>query len=250
MAKYIRYYDSYQDDFVKTNKQDYRLIDNYKWIHTNIFYKIGSYILYYIGIIISFIYCKIYHVKFVNKKVLKKYKSYFIYANHTQVFGDVVTPFLATLPKRPYFLVSPSNLGIPVIGPLLPSFGALPIPNTIKDIRKYNEAIKYHIEHNHAVIVYPEAHVWSYNTFIRDFNTTTFHYPVSYDAPAFVMVTTYQKRKHSDKPKITIYLDGPYYPDKNKNKKEQINELHDQVFKEMVRLSKNNTYEYIKYEKK
>ena len=41
--KKIYYYSTYEDDIIKSSNQDYKLKDNYKWIHTNIFYKILSY---------------------------------------------------------------------------------------------------------------------------------------------------------------------------------------------------------------
>ena len=63
-----------------------------------------------------------------NKKVLKGYKKYYMYSNHTLQYGDVFNPFIVNFPRRSYILCSPSNLGIPIIGKILPIAGALPIP--------------------------------------------------------------------------------------------------------------------------
>ena len=62
------------------------------------------------------------------------------------------------------------------------------------------------------------------------------------------MTTTYQKGRK--KPKITIYFDGPFYPDNLDNKKEKIKNLHDKVYNNMVENSKHSTYSYITYKKK
>lgn len=35
----IRYYNTYEDDFVESKNQNYKLKDNYKWIKNNIFIK-------------------------------------------------------------------------------------------------------------------------------------------------------------------------------------------------------------------
>jgi len=55
--------------------------------------------------------------------------------------GDIFIPVRALDLKRVYIAASPANLGIPVIDPLLPMLGALPLPNVIAGMKKLNEAI-------------------------------------------------------------------------------------------------------------
>ncbi len=248
--KEIKYYKTYEDDFIKTKNQTYTLKNNYKWINTNIFYKILSFIIYIPFLIFSIIYCKlILHITYKNKKILKKHKTFFIYANHTQPVADAFSPALALFPKKPYIIVSPSNLGIPIIGKLLPYLGALPIPNNIHQMKKFIESINTHIKNN-PIIIYPEAHVWPYNTFIREFPNTSFEFPIINNVPSFTMTTTYQKIKEGQKPKITIYFDGPFYSDNKETKKEKIKNLHDKIYNSMVKNSNYSNYNYIKYEKR
>ena len=245
----IEYYESYEDDFVLSDKQNLELKDNYKWIHNNIFYIIVSYIVYWILFIIAFIYSKlILRVKVRNKKILKGYKSYYLYGNHTQVVGDIFDIPLITFPKRPYYICSPANLGIPILGKLLPYAGALPIPNSINKMKEFKDSI--HIRDNkHPIIVYPEAHVWPYCTFIRDFPNTSFHFPVEAKKPVFVATRVYKKSKRK-KPKIEIIIDGPFNIKEDYNKKENIQYLRDIVYETMVKRSNESNYEYIKYIKK
>lgn len=47
--KKINYYKTYEDDFVTSQNQDYKVPENYKWINNNIFYKISSKLLYFIA---------------------------------------------------------------------------------------------------------------------------------------------------------------------------------------------------------
>lgn len=87
--------------------------------------------------------------------------------------GDAFNPIVGLFPNKPYIIVSPSNLGIPVIGRLLPMLGALPIPDGIHQMKKFIECINIRSKTN-PIIIYPEAHVLPYSTFIRDFKETSF----------------------------------------------------------------------------
>jgi len=244
------YYDSTEEDFVTSKNQKYQLKDNYKWIHNNVFYIIFSYLLYYPFALFGFIYTKlILRVKIKNRKVLKGYKGYYYYSNHTQEIGDIFNPVLVNFPRRPYFICSPANLGIPILGKLLPMLGALPIPSSIHAMIKFNEAVKTRSK-NHPLIIYPEAHLWPWATEIREFKGSSFKYPVENNLPIFIATTTYQKSKIFKKPKITIYLDGPYFKDGKLSRKENISKLHDIAYDVMIKRSKNSNYSYIEYKKK
>lgn len=247
----IRYYNSFDDDFVTLKNQDYQIKDSYKYIHNNIFYKVFSFLLYIIFYIVGIIYLKLFlHVKFKNKNILRKYKGYFIYANHTQVIGDPFIPGVLLFPKKPYIIVNAANLKLPIFGKFMPFLGALPIPNEVHKFKEFMDAINELNSKKKNIVIFPEAHVWSYNTFIRDFPTTSFRFPVENDAPVFTMTTTYQKAKHRKKPNITIYFDGPFYPNEGETKKEKTKILHDKVYNSLVNNSKHSNYEYIKYIKK
>lgn len=90
--KKIIYYKEYTDDVIKSKDQEYKIKDNYKWIHDNIFYRICSWIIWKIAEIVVFIYYKlILKVKIENSNVLKKYKNqgYFIYGNHTRSCSEM-----------------------------------------------------------------------------------------------------------------------------------------------------------------
>lgn len=244
------YYKNYEEDIVKSKNQNYKIKENYKWIHDSIIYKICSNILYIIAYIISFFYCKLFlHIKIKNRKILKKYKKqgYFLYGNHTQVIGDVFIPAHICRSKKIYTIVSQANLGVSGIGPLLPMLGALPIPNSIKDTKKMCDAVIKRIEQKKCVVIYPEAHVWPYYTKIREFQATSFKFPVYCNVPSFTSTTTYQKRKFGKKPGITVYVDGPFIPDININQKDRQEKLCREIYECMKERSKNSTYEYIEY---
>lgn len=250
--KKIYYYKSYEDDVITNKNQEYKIKSNYKWIHNNIIYEICSNILYGFAYIVSLFYCKfVLHVKIENRKVLKKYnkQGYFVYGNHTQPIGDVFIPAHVCIPKRTYVVVSQANLGINGIGQVLPMLGALPTSNSINDTKKLWKAIEKRIAQKNCVVIYPEAHVWPYYTEIRPFKTTSFKFPITCNVPSFVITTTYYKRRYGKKPGIKVYVDGPFMPDNNINKKDREKKLSEDVYMCMKNRSKNSTYEYVEYKR-
>ncbi len=242
------YFNSYEEDLVESKKQNYELKKDYKWIHNNIIYRLCSSLIYYIFMLVSLVYCKlVLKVTFINRKALKKANNYFVYANHTLELGDVFNPLLMIFPKRPYAICSVANLGIPVIGKIIPMLGGIIIPRDIHNMIKFNEAVKYYAK-KHPIVIYPEAHLWPYYTGIRPFNNTSFTYPVELNMPCYVFTTTYKEGKK--KPIIKVYIDGPLYPNTNLPLKEARKILHDEVVRVMTKRSKESTYEYVTYHKK
>lgn len=244
----IRYYRSFTDDFVETKEQDHKVPEDYPWI-PNWFLSAA---VYTGAVLFSSVYLRLgHHVRYKNTKVLRggRETGAFIYCNHTQPFGDVFLPALPALPGRIYTVVSPANLGIPVIGKILPYLGALPLPNTLQGMKRFTAAMEQRLEQGRYITIFPEAHVWEYYTGIRPYTHAAFKYPVKYQKPVYCMTVTYQKRKLGKKPKATVYIDGPFYPEKELSPKAQAQHLRDQVYTCMTQRSKNSNCDYIRYEK-
>ncbi len=252
MREEVRYYREFTDDFVESGQQDKRLPEGYQWLHRNPLYRAAAAILYGIAVIFAFFYSHfVLHIRVVGREKFKacRGKGIFLYGNHTQPVGDAFAPAMYICPKRLYTVAGAANLGIPVLGKLLPMLGALILPESFSQMKSFQEAMQYHLEHGRCIIIYPEAHVWPYCSFVRPFPETSFHYPVQYGEPVYCMTTTYQKRRHGEKPRITTYIDGPFEPDLNLSKKEAIRKLHDEISDCMQDRSRASTYEYIRYEK-
>ena len=247
MKNRIKYFSSFEEDFFQTGEK-HTLKEDYKWIRTDILSKILSVIIYSLAILFSNVYCRLFlNLKIVGAKKVRKAKDgFFVYANHTQPIGDVFNPALVCLPKRVYTIASAANMDLPVIGKILPFLGALPIPNSIKGMKKFNAAIKERVDNGHPIIIYPEAHLWEYYTKIRPFSEVSFKYPVKYNKSVFSMTSTYQKRRFFKKPKLTIYIDGPFEPCGN-TLKEQSLSLKESVYQSMKDRSTLSNCEYIKY---
>lgn len=248
--KKIYYYDDFDSDVVKSKNQEYFLKTNYKWINKNIFYVIWSYVIYWIFLLISFFYIKLFlHVSIKNRKVLKGKCNYYLYINHTQEVGDAFIPPFITRYKRPFYVVNKANLGIPVLGKLLPLLGAIVIPDGIHDMLKFREALKFYGD-KHPIIIYPEAHVWPYYTKIRPFKNSAFQLAIEEKKEVYSATTTYKKSKIFKKPKIVVYVDGPFNVDNFLTKKEKSNALAKIVRDKMIERSKMSNVEYVIYKKK
>ncbi len=245
----VRTYREYTDDFVKSRNQDKGLPEGYVWLHKNILYRIAAAILYVIVHVFTFFYSRFMHVRIENRKVIKECRDsgYFLYGNHTQPMGDAFFPTIVGLPRRVYTIMGTANMGIPFLGKILPILGGLAIPDTIEGMKEFIRAIRAHTDQKKGIVVFPEAHVWPWCNFIRPYPDTAFQYPVMLKLPSYCMTTTYQKRKHGDKPRITIYVDGPFYPDMDLRRKEAQKKLHDEIYDCMQRRNEKSTYAYIKY---
>lgn len=251
--KVIYYSDELNDEFSGSNIKPKSIPADYKYIRKNPFYKLFSFIAYrLIATPIAFIYRWTHGIKVVGKKALKKSKGqgYFVYANHTNKMSDVLTPHTINFPTKTYTIVSSENMNIPVLGDNNNMLGALPLPDTIEGSRNFMQAIEKRSVQGHPILIYPEAHIWPYYTGIRPYSSTAFRYPVKFQDASYCFTTTYQKNGNKKKPKIVIYVDGPFYPDKNLDQKMQQENLRDKIYHCMLERSKNSNFEYIRYIKK
>ena len=243
----IRYYESFEDDFYQADKK-YILDEDYEYLPRSFMGKIGSCLTYALAAVFAFVYCPLFlHVRFVGREKLKKENgAFFLYGNHTQPIGDVFDPALACFPKRIYTVVSPANLHLPVIGKLIRPLGGLPLPSTVSGLKRFNGAMKKLLDEGHPIVIYPEAHLWDYYTGIRPFASAAFSYPVKYDLPVYCLTTTYQKRRFGKKPRLTVYVDGPFRSNA-KGKRERIKELSESVSEKMSARAELSNCDYIKY---
>lgn len=258
----IFYYETEQDDPIRTAEQGSQkqakrveLPADYVYIRRNPFVKLYSTLVYGGLKIFARFYAKFYlHLTIKNREVLKKVpknQGYVIYANHTNPFHDAFSPALVA-DRHIYTIALPANLLIPGIGKLLPHAGIIPLGSTPEQKQQFHAAIDERLRTGNCLVVYPEAHVWPYATKIRQFpqGDRSFVYPVRNHLPIFTMTTTYQKAKKRARPDMTVYLDGPFYPDDDKTDDENRTMLAQKAYESMVKWSKKSNYEYFQYRQK
>lgn len=252
--KVIYYENELTDEFSTAVIEPIKIDKDYVYVRKSLFRRFTHFFWYRIvAHPIAFFYtkCKFRH-KIVNAQVLKPYRGqgYFLYGNHTQDLGDAFMPNMIQKCKDKYIIVHPNNVSIPAVGKVAPSLGAIPLPDDRAAYRNFLAAIEYRIRQKKAVVVYPEAHIWPYYTKIRPFPDTSFYYPIKYGAPVFCFTNTYQKRRHSEKPQIVTYVDGPFFPDENLPLRERTADLRNRVYETMCRRAEKSDCVVIQYIKK
>ena len=243
-------YKDYTDDVVKVAEQDFRLPEDYAWVRTDVWYRVRSFLLY--GIIrgVSWVHCRlVLGVHFHGRRALNRVKGgLLLVGNHTQEIGDAFIPVLANRWRRINTIISPANLKVPVLGPLLRMIGGLAIPDGIRQLGRFGEAIAFRARQGHCIVVYPEAHVWPYYTKLRPFPSTSFRYAVENSLPVFTMTTTYTRRRLGNRPRIDVWLDqvnmemNEYANDRAKREA-----LCDAARRQMQQRCSLSSYEYCKY---
>lgn len=248
--KEIRYFsDELNDDFADTKIKTRKLTDKYKYHTKNPLVAVRKFIVYRCVIMpIVWIYNKcIRRIRYRNKKCMKGYKNRgcFLYGNHTAFVCDAFNPSYIAYPRWANVVVSEDTTSIKGIRWLVKDLGAMPMPSDIHLMKKFNDAVSRAIARKHWVAIYPEAHIWPYYNKIRPFVGTSFRYPVRLNAPVFSYTMTYKKRKRSDKPKITVFIDGPFLPDVTLPLKQAVQKLRDEVYAAMkARADRYSDYEY------
>lgn len=256
----VFYYESEEDDPIQTDEQEQKievkLPEDYVFISKNPFVKLYSAILYRGFRAFAKAYARDYlEMTIVGREKFKKAKGkgYVIYANHTNPYHDAFSPAVVA-DRHIYTITSPVNLLIPGIGKFLPYVGAMPLAASKAKKKEMNDAVDKRLRQKNCLVIYPEAHVWPYYTGIRKFpaGDRSFKYPVRNNLPIFTMTTTYQKsrRKGQERPRMTVYVDGPFYPDPKLSEDENRAKLAKAAYDSMIKWSKKSNYEYFQYIKK
>ena len=250
----IYYSDELNDEFSTAVIEPIKIDENFRYVGRSVFKKFTHFFWYRIvAFPIAFLYSKIkFGQRIENAKTLKEARKtgYFLYGNHTQDIGDAFMPSMIDKRVDKYVIVHPNNVSMPLIGKVAVSLGAIPLPDDLAAYRNFLDAIKTRIEQKKAVVIYPEAHIWPYYTGIRPFPDTSFQYPIKYGAPVYCFTNTYRKRKHSKKPRIITYVDGPFLPNEELPPKERRRDLRDRVYETMRRRAESSDCVKIRYIKK
>ncbi|MFD1549439.1 lysophospholipid acyltransferase family protein [Levilactobacillus fuyuanensis] len=243
-----RIYHSFHDDLVTSRHQDWRLPGDYNWRCPGKGWQ--QRLVRTTAKVISVLYCRLGRaITFKNAWRLKAGGpgGFVVYGNHTQPTGDVLIPYY--LGKRQTFnvLASPANLGIPVLGPLTTLGGALPTPQTLHQLGLFNRTVVGKLAAGEWVMIYPEEHVWPYYTGIRPFNPGAFHFPVVAQVPAYCLTVTYRKRRWR-RPRLVVYLDGPFEADQSLLPKQQQRDLQQRIQAQMTKRAATSNVQYVTYE--
>lgn len=256
---HIFYYsDPLNDDFEKTNTlKRIELPKDYKYIHTNIFYRIYAFLLFWciakpvLKTILFFGGVRVKGKKYI-KEVKKKGTGGFIYMNHTS-FWDMIDIQAAVVPwRRSNIIGYTDTLTLPrFVRFLAIGLGFIPLPSSVSDYRKFDECLKYYYEkHKRFTIIFPEAHIWPYYTKIRPYISTSFKYPAKLNAPVIPITSCFSKKRFFSKPKVTLYISKAIYPKEELSVNENKEYLRNECYKAMCEMAeKYSTYSYYEYKR-
>ena len=253
----IRYYtNEATDDFSGIRRTPIRIDASYRYLHKNPLWKLVEFLVYRVIMTpIAALWCRIrYRARIVGKEKLRACGKFgcFLYGNHTLMDGDAFLPSLCSFPKKTMVVVNADNLSVPLTRRWIELCGAIPVPNEASGTRHFLEALEKHTLLGHAVMIYPEAHLWPYCPFIRDFSPASFRYPVRFGMPSFAVTVTCRtpanpRRRHPD---VTVYIDGPFYADPDLSDRERAQSLRDMVRGAMLERAENTNYEKYRYVRK
>lgn len=253
--KPIYYFNELEDDFGKKHIAT-NLYHGQVVIQRKGFYSLVSNLFFYL-IAVPIVYClmKLKGVKIRGKENIRKLKfekkGFYIYSNHAGIF-DTTIQYIISLPRRNEtigYSDAESNPGLRFIVPLL---GYIPLPTDVHDMRKFNDAMKFYLEKNHTITIYPEAHIWPTYTKIRNFKRVSFRYPATFNVPILPVFYARRVRKGFWKlfshPRITCLIGEPIYPDSSLSVKENAQQMGDKCYEALKALSESIPQEeYWKY---
>lgn len=252
--KIVYYENELQDEFSTAQITPKRIDGSYRYDRTSFWGRVAHFFWYRIvATPLAFCYLKLkFRHKIVNRSLLKgkKKQAYFIYGNHTQAMADALAPTFVCFPKDAYLIVHPNNVSIPFVGRVTPYLGALPLPDDMEANRNFIKTLEKRVSEGRTIFIYPEAHIWPYCTKIRNFGDQAFYYPIKHGTASYCFTNTYQKRKHSKKPRLVTYIDGPFYPDPSLNSRAARKKLRDEVYHTMCQRSLLNEITVVDYQKK
>lgn len=248
------YYSEETCDMVDYGIQTKPLPDDFEYHNPNLLYQFVSFAFYH-GIakpLVSLIMRLHYKGRIKNKKVLKPYKNQgvFFYGNHTSGVIDAFQPNRVRRRKN-YIVVSTDATSVFGLKNVVLMLGGMPVATSYGLQKKFLNAITERIEERKSITIYPEATIWPYYTSVRPFSSASFTYPVQLNTPCFALTTTYQKRWIRKKPKVTTFVDGPFFPDENLPLKEAKEKLRNQIYDTLkMRTAQYSTYAYYDYQKR
>lgn len=246
----IYYKDAENEDYAGTNIDTKSVGADFPFAPIGVIWKFFAFIAYYvIAIPLVFFYCYVvcgFRVK--NRKAIRKIRKtgFFLYANHSHFTDAFLAPIVA-FPKRAYVIVGPDTVSIIGLRNFVQMVGAIPIPQGLRGMASFLDAVRLRTEENCCISVFPEAHIWNYCTFLRPMKSGSFRYPVHLGVPSVAVAVTYQQRKLSfiKQPKRTVFISDPFYPDETLCPKEAQHKLQNEV--ETFLKDKLETYSVYKY---
>ncbi|MCR5809352.1 MAG: 1-acyl-sn-glycerol-3-phosphate acyltransferase [Clostridiales bacterium] len=257
----IYYKDELNDDFADNGITAVKIEKDFPFAPKGLLWRIGEFFAYYvfaiptvalIWLVSGFTIKGRRNIRALAKEQKKRGgKGFFLYANHTHWLDAFAGP-LVCFPKKSHVLVSPDTVSIKGVRTFVQMLGAIPVPTERDAVPPFVSAIERRIDQGRAVMIFPEAHIWPFCNFIRDFKPGSFRYPVKQEVPAVGVCVCYKKRRGLGKlrktPRREVYISEPFWPDASLPAPAAKQKLRDDVFLWLKKTAgENSDVEYVSY---
>ncbi len=236
---------SYDNGF---HPHEVHLKDNYKFYRKDLYFIIIRFILYTLTRFVLFFPRRLkWGYKVIGKKNLKGQKGYVLISNHTHPCDSLL--IVTTLyPKRYHYITTlQSNMGFRLVSTYFRYGGAVPIPNDIKLLKKFNRDTIDVLNKNGKVIVFPEAALVPFCDHIRPFMQGAFNFAVAANTTIIPCCFTYHKPRglykltRRKKPCIHFNILKPYHIEDLGSRKETTTKVSEDLYNIMSNYFNENS---------
>ena len=170
-----------------------------------------------------------YGIKVKGKENLKGIKNAIFTSNHVDIFDCLV--IRRSLRKKLRIVAAPFNNQKGRFGNWMRSGGMMPLSENYGGMKKFNEAVKYYLEHKTSILIYPEGSMWPLYKKPRPHKVGAYHYAVKYDKPIVPLFITFDEKNH-----FTLNILKPIYRNIELDNNSQKEDLKNRVMKELIDL--------------
>lgn len=229
--------------------------EKYKYVPTNIFFKIISWIIYYIIAvpILSIILKIVYDFKIEGKENLENLQGGAItVSNHALVLDCAMVGLAVCGKKKIFYTTQSESFQIPFVRKLIKLLRAIPIPKGVKNKERMVKEISNLLKDNKFVHFYPEAILYPYCNKIRHFKNGAFDLAIKNDVPVVPIVIKFRQPKGirkilKRKKDVTLKILEPIYFE-NILKEELNGNLDNNLENNLENNSKSNSKNNSKFE--
>ena len=172
--------------------------EKYKYVPTNIFFRIISWIVYYIIAvpILSILLKLVYDLKIEGKENIKNLQGGAItVSNHVLVLDCAMVGLAVCGKKKIFYTTQSESFQIPFVRKLIKLLRAIPIPKGVKNKERMVKEISNLLKDKKFVHFYPEAILYPYCNKIRHFKNGAFDLAIKNDVPVVPIVIKFRQPK-------------------------------------------------------
>lgn len=228
-----------EPDFNTWRRIPLSIDENYDYLRKGFFKTVFYYLFYTVAVALLAVYnFALFGTRLRGRKNLKglRKKGLVVTCNHVHWLDCTMMAELLW-PRRAYFITLQSNLELPVIRHLVRLLGGIPIPRGRRMLPRFHKEVLRALEEGAAVPIYPEGELHPYDDGLYDFKKTAFALAYDADVPVLPMCVTYRKGRGlfrlKRRPCLTVHVLKPVFPDRTKNRREEVDRMCGEVFAQM-----------------